>query len=154
MSKSKTKRNADLAPDQHAALDQDAALHGAPSLSAKVSRRKAAQAMDRKEPAAAKRKAKTASKAKAKAQDRSKHEQGNAWSAVEHARPGKRVRDSFSMPAEDFALIAQLKERALLFHRPTKKSELLRAGLQLLANLELSELQEALAQLQPRKSAH
>ena len=40
----------------------------------------------------------------------------------------KLVRDSFTMPQSDFALIAVLKERALGFKRPTKKSELLRAG--------------------------
>jgi hypothetical protein len=65
--------------------------------------------------------------------------------------PTKLVRDSFTMPAEDFGLIAQLKERALEFRRPTKKSELLRAGLQVLAGLEKSDLHEALEQLRPLK---
>ena len=45
------------------------------------------------------------------------------------------VRDSFTMPRADYALIAQVKERALALRRPTKKSELLRAGLQVLAAL-------------------
>ena len=39
------------------------------------------------------------------------------------------------MPQSDVALIAVLKERALGFQRPTLKSELLRAGLQVLAAL-------------------
>lgn len=59
----------------------------------------------------------------------------------------KLVRDSFTMPREDFELIASLKARALEFRRPTKKSELLRAGLQQLAALPEKQLQAALAAL-------
>jgi hypothetical protein len=63
----------------------------------------------------------------------------------------KLVRDSFTMPQDDFALIAALKERALGFKRPTKKSELLRAGLQSLAGLNDAALQAALDALAPLK---
>jgi hypothetical protein len=63
----------------------------------------------------------------------------------------KLVRDSFTMPEADWALIAQLKERALGFKRPTKKSELLRAGLHALAALPDARLQAALDALQPLK---
>ncbi len=63
----------------------------------------------------------------------------------------KLVRDSFTMPQSDFALIAVLKERALGFKRPTKKSELLRAGLQALAGLNSTSLQAALNALTPLK---
>ncbi len=63
----------------------------------------------------------------------------------------KLVRDSFTMPQSDFALIAALKERALGFKRPTKKSELLRAGLQALAGLNDAALQGALNALAPLK---
>lgn len=59
----------------------------------------------------------------------------------------KLVRDSFTMPQADFALIAQLKDCALGFQRPTKKSELLRAGLQALAALNDEVLKAVLAQL-------
>ena len=59
------------------------------------------------------------------------------------------VRDSFTMPPEDYALIAQIKDRALGFKRPTKKSELLRAGLQALAALGDAQLQAALTSLRP-----
>ena len=45
----------------------------------------------------------------------------------------KLVRDSFAMPQSDFALIGTLKERAIGFKRPAKRSELLRAGLPALA---------------------
>ena len=61
----------------------------------------------------------------------------------------KLVRDSFTMPQSDFALIGTLKDRALGFRRPTKKSELLRAGLQVLAGLPDEALQSALERLQP-----
>lgn len=63
----------------------------------------------------------------------------------------KLVRDSFTMPADDWALIAQLKERALAFKRPAKKSELLRAGLQALAALPDAKLKAALDSLLPLK---
>lgn len=63
----------------------------------------------------------------------------------------KLVRDSFTMPADDWALIAQLKERAVAFKRPAKKSELLRAGLQALAALPDAKLKSSLDKLQPLK---
>lgn len=64
----------------------------------------------------------------------------------------KLVRDSFTMPPEDFGLIAVLKDRGLAFKRPTKKSELLRAGLQVLAQLTDTKLQHALDALAPLKA--
>ena len=63
----------------------------------------------------------------------------------------KLVRDSFTMPSTDWALIQQLKERALGFKRTTKKSELLRAGLHVLAALTDAKLQAALNTLEPLK---
>lgn len=65
-----------------------------------------------------------------------------------HKKP---VRDSFTMPEADFALIATLKARALAAKRETKKSELLRAGLHALAALDASALLAALSQLSPVK---
>ena len=63
----------------------------------------------------------------------------------------KLIRDSFTLPREDFELIEVLKDRALDFKRPTKKSELIRAGLQALAGLGQKELQVALDALRPLK---
>lgn len=63
----------------------------------------------------------------------------------------KLIRDSFTMPRDDWALIQQLKDRALDFKRPVKKSELLRAGLQALMKLDNSQLQAALEGLRPLK---
>lgn len=69
------------------------------------------------------------------------------------AKPkAKLVRDSFTMPQADFDLIAALKDRSLGFKRPTKKSELLRAGLQVLAGLKAPELKAALERLAPLKT--
>jgi len=64
----------------------------------------------------------------------------------------KLVRDSFTMPAAEFALIAQLKARAMGFQRDTRKSELLRAGLQALASLSDAQLKQALVALPPLKA--
>lgn len=63
----------------------------------------------------------------------------------------KLVRDSFTMPRADFELIQALKERALGFKHPAKKSELLRAGLQALAALDDAALQARLERLVPLK---
>lgn len=71
---------------------------------------------------------------------------------LKHKAKEKLVRDSFTMPRSDFELIALLKERALTFKRPTKKSELLRAGLQALAELNQKQLQTALDRLPLLKS--
>ena len=67
-------------------------------------------------------------------------------------KSSKLVRDSFTMPREDWDLIQYLKERTLVFKRPTKKSELLRAGLQALVGLSDAKLQAALEKLTPLKA--
>jgi hypothetical protein len=77
-----------------------------------------------------------------------------AVTEARHKAKEKLVRDSFTMPRSDFELIALLKERALTFKRPTKKSELLRAGLQALAEMNQKQLQTTLDSLPLLKSAH
>ena len=64
----------------------------------------------------------------------------------------KLVRDSFTMPRDEFELIAKLKARAVDFKRPAKKIELLRAGLQVLAALPDKQLLDALEALRPLKA--
>ena len=64
----------------------------------------------------------------------------------------KLVRDSFTMPREDFDRITLLKARAIEFKRPAKKSELLRAGLQALEKLDGPSLHAALNALVPIKT--
>ncbi|MEJ8853576.1 hypothetical protein WKW79_03300 [Variovorax robiniae] len=68
------------------------------------------------------------------------------------APKAKLVRDSFTMPKEDYSLIAMLKDRALGFKRPAKKSELLRAGLHVLQGLAAPALRAALEALTPLKT--
>ena len=74
--------------------------------------------------------------------------------AEKPAKPPKvrLVRDSFTMPETDFALVAVLKARALGQGRAAKKSELLRAGLQMLSQQDPAVLLEALEGLQPIKT--
>jgi hypothetical protein len=62
------------------------------------------------------------------------------------------VRDSFTMPDQDFKLIGTLKARALDAKRPAKKSELLRAGLHVLEGLGAAALIAALDRLMPLKA--
>lgn len=62
------------------------------------------------------------------------------------------VRDGFTMPESDFALIGTLKARALAGGRETKKSELLRAGLQALSAMDSAALRTALNALEPVKT--
>jgi hypothetical protein len=62
------------------------------------------------------------------------------------------VRDSFTMPETDFALLALLKAKALGASRAAKKSELLRAGLQLLTALDTAALVAALDRLEAVKT--
>jgi ribosomal protein L31E len=64
----------------------------------------------------------------------------------------KMVRDSFTMPKDDFALIELIKTRAIHFHRPAKKSELLRAGLHALNHMSDATLKAALNALHPVKT--
>lgn len=65
----------------------------------------------------------------------------------------KRIRGSFSMPAQDYALIGELKAASKKHGRAVKKNELLRAGLQALKALSADALQAALAVVHPTKSA-
>ena len=60
------------------------------------------------------------------------------------AKKPKLVRDSFTIPKDEYAVIDALKERAVRLSRPVKKSELLRAGLKLLAGLSDTALFTAL----------
>jgi hypothetical protein len=60
------------------------------------------------------------------------------------ARKPKLVRDSFTFPKDEYAVIEALKERLARLGQPVKKSELLRAGLKALASMPDSALKSAL----------
>jgi hypothetical protein len=46
------------------------------------------------------------------------------------------VRDSFTIPKTEYAVLEQLKRRAVQSGTPAKKSEVLRAGLKVLAGMD------------------
>ncbi|OYD51613.1 hypothetical protein [Acidovorax kalamii] len=60
------------------------------------------------------------------------------------AKKPKLVRDSFTIPKDEYAVIETLKQRAATLAQPVKKSELLRAGLKVLAGLSDTALRGAL----------
>lgn len=59
----------------------------------------------------------------------------------------KMERDSFTMPKEEYAQIAVLKTRLTALGQPVKKSELLRAGIKLLAAMSDNTLKTTLAKI-------
>ncbi len=61
----------------------------------------------------------------------------------------KLVRDRFTMPAGDYDLIKLMKQRAAAAGRPTRKNELLRAGLHALRESGTIEMIKALDRLTP-----
>jgi len=64
----------------------------------------------------------------------------------------KVVRDSFTIPKNEYAQIAALKKRAIDFGVEVKKSELIRAGLMLLIATTDSALRKVLAQVPTLKT--
>ncbi|MFT7774822.1 hypothetical protein [Roseateles sp.] len=62
------------------------------------------------------------------------------------------VRDGFTMPEDDYALLKALKSRLHEVGREAKKSELLRAGLRALAEMDAPSLAAALDRLAPVKT--
>lgn len=64
----------------------------------------------------------------------------------------KVVRDSFTMPQNDYAKIAELKQVCLKVGVHVKKSELLRAGLHALGKLSATQLKQTIAQMEQIKT--
>ncbi len=60
----------------------------------------------------------------------------------------KVIRDSFSFPEQDYLKISELKKTCLAEGIHVKKSEILRAGLHLLTQLNLDELKKAINQVE------
>lgn len=67
---------------------------------------------------------------------------------VKRAKKDKVVRDSFTMPKADYERIALLKRKCLEAGVAVKKSELLRAGLQLLDSASSKQLVATIAALE------
>lgn len=64
----------------------------------------------------------------------------------------KAVRDSFTMPKSDYALIAEIKQRCLAAGVQIKKGEVLRAGLQRLAASSAEQLMAAVSAVEVVKT--
>lgn len=64
----------------------------------------------------------------------------------------KVIRDSFTLPHDDYAKIAELKQRCLKAGLHVKKSELVRAGLRLLSKLDTTQLNAELDTLERIKT--
>lgn len=67
------------------------------------------------------------------------------------AKKVKQVRDSFTMPENEYAVLAQVKKSCLKAGVEIKKSDLLRIGVSLIKNLKIAELKDILASLTPLK---
>ena len=65
----------------------------------------------------------------------------------EKTKKPKLVRDSFTIPKAEYVVLDDLKQRAARLTRPAKKSELLRAGIKLLAGLSDAAFLTALEQV-------
>jgi hypothetical protein len=63
----------------------------------------------------------------------------------------KQVRDSFTMPENEYAVLAQVKKSCLKAGVEIKKSDLLRIGVSLIKNLKIAELKDILSGLTPLK---
>jgi hypothetical protein len=70
----------------------------------------------------------------------------------------KLVRDSFTIPKDEYQVIDALKQRSAKLGQPMKKSELLRAGIKLLNSLDDKQFLQALTEVptiktgRPKKS--
>lgn len=64
----------------------------------------------------------------------------------------KVVRDSFTMPRDEYRKISEIKEACLKAGLPVKKSEVLRAGLKALGTMNAAQLKRALAELEKIKT--
>ena len=73
-------------------------------------------------------------------------------SAKKHKHKIKVVRDSFTMPENEYARIAAIKDICARAKMHVKKSEVLRAGLMLLAELDAAQLSRALGSLERIKT--
>ena len=66
---------------------------------------------------------------------------------TEKSKKAKLVRDSFTIPKTEYLVLEALKQRAAKLTRPVKKSELLRAGIKVIAGLSDTAFLAALDQV-------
>jgi hypothetical protein len=75
-----------------------------------------------------------------------------ATEAKEKPRKAKLVRDSFTMPEAEYAVLGDVKKACLKAGIAVKKSELLRVGVALIRQLDTARLKEVLASLPALKA--
>lgn len=80
-------------------------------------------------------KAAEAKAAKVKAEKAPRPAKAGKGEKDDKAKKPKLIRDSFTIPKAEYAVIETLKLRAAKLGRPAKKSEVLRAGVQALAGM-------------------
>ena len=72
--------------------------------------------------------------------------------AKEKVKKAKLVRDSFTMPEAEYAVLSHVKKACLSAGIEAKKSQLLRVGLLLLSKTDVSSLKTLIANLEPLKA--
>ena len=72
--------------------------------------------------------------------------------AVQKPKKNKLVRDSFTIPKNEYVVIDSLKARAIAAGQAVKKSELLRAGIKALAAMSNTQFKAALCNVPPIKT--
>jgi hypothetical protein len=75
-----------------------------------------------------------------------------AAAAKDKARKPKLVRDSFTMPEQEYAVLGQVKKACLKAGFEIKKSELLRVGVALISQIDMATLQNVLSGLPTLKT--
>ena len=128
------------------------------STSKQQSKKSAAEDLEKIEPSAEKKINKKVSKKSLAAESSEVTETKETDETVEaEANPpakkskivkAKVIRDSFSFPEQDYLKISELKKTCLAEGIHVKKSEILRAGLHLLTQLNLAELKIAVDQVE------
>ncbi|WP_426342402.1 hypothetical protein ACN9MZ_12360 [Pseudoduganella sp. S-14] len=108
-------------------------------------------------PAAARAAAKPAAKPAVKRATAAKPAAAPAAKPAKAEKPGKQhkeklVRDSFTMPESEYAVLGQVKKICLKNGVEVKKSELLRIGVALISRLDMATLKQVLASLPQLKT--
>lgn len=96
--------------------------------------------------------AKAAPKAEPKAAPKAASKPARAMAEREKVRKPKLVRDSFTMPEEEYAVLALVKKACLKAGFEIKKSELLRVGVVLISQIDMATLKSVLARLPQLKT--
>jgi hypothetical protein len=163
MNATKAKTSATAKP----AAKRAAATKPAPATTAKAAAPKAAAPKAAAKPAAAKPAAAKPAAAKPAAKPAAKRaavaaaavpapaaKPAKAPKADKPAKPHKEklVRDSFTMPETEYAVLGQVKKACLKNGIEVKKSELLRIGVALISRLDMATLKQVLASLPQLKT--